>query len=131
DADRFNAPQGGVFVTKVTATRAGYDGPITLSLQGAPEGTKLDANTIAEKKNDTTLSVTLPESVPAGTLLTFNVVGQGKLDKQELSAVANSLTVWRTAAPRVPYPSSELVETVAVGVGPKFPEFFQLAVDNS
>ena len=131
DADRFTAPQGGVFVTKITATRAGYDGPITLSLRGAPEGIKLADNVIAEKKNDTTMRVTLPDSVPAGTLLTFSIVGQGQLKEQELSSPANSLTVWRTATPRVPYPSNELVETVAVGVGPKFPEFFQLATDSS
>jgi len=131
DADRFTVPQGGVFVTKVTATRAGYNGPITLSLRGAPEGTKLADNVIEEKKNDTTLRVTLPEEVPAGTLLTFQIVGQGKLKDQEFLSAANSLAVWRTATPRVPYPSSELVETVAVGVGPKFPEFFQLAADNA
>lgn len=130
DADRFNVPQGGVFVTKVTATRNGYDGPITLALEGAPEGTKLEANTIAEKKNDTTLKVTLPDSVPGGTLLTCNIIGQAKHGEQELTAVANALAVWRTAVPRVPYPSGELVETVAVGIGPKFPAFFELAVDD-
>ncbi len=128
DADKFDVPLGGLLVSKVTVARSGYEGPIELTVEGAPEGSKLEGTTIAEKAKETTLKITLPESSQPGALYLLKIKGVGKLKDQELVATANSLAAWRKASPALAYPNPEFVETVAVGVGPVFPKFFELSV---
>ncbi len=126
EVDKLDVPQAGVLVAKVTATRAGYDGPIELKVVGAPEGAAVSGSTIAEKQNDTNLRITLPEAAAQGSLHVISVTGHGKLKDEELTATANSLAAWRKATPNLPYPGTEIVESLAVGVGPVFPKFFEL-----
>ena len=61
-------PQNGVFVVKVTAARRDYNGPITLSVEGAGEGCTLRHNIIPEGKPETTMHVTLGPALQAGQI---------------------------------------------------------------
>lgn len=129
DAEKFDVPRGGVFATKVTVTRRDYKGPITLSVEGAGDGMMLSDATIGENKNDTTLTVRLPESCEPGKLLLVRVVGKAKIGEREVSAVASTQPGLKAALGNLAYPPDDLIGQLALGVGPVFPDFFKLSVE--
>lgn len=126
-AEKVDAPQNGVFVVKVTAVRRDYNGPITLSLEGAGEGCTLQGNVIPEGKPETTMSVTLGPSLAAGQLAAVKIIGTGKTDAIEMRATASTLVALRAALSGLPFPPAALDGTLALGVAPVFPKFFELA----
>jgi hypothetical protein len=131
DADKFDPPQSGVFVTKVTAVRRDYNGPITLELVGAGDGFVLQNNVIAQGKNDTTMSVTLPSGMQAGQLAMCRVVGKAKIGDHDYLSTASVVAALQKQYPgMVSYPS-EITQTLALGVGPVFPDFFKLAIESN
>jgi hypothetical protein len=129
EAEKFDPPQGGTFVAKVTSARRDYNGPITLSLEGAPEGTAVEGNLIAEGQNETVLRATLPGSVPAGALAIVRIVGRAKIGETEFSSIASTLAPLRAAQNGLPYPPEDLIGTIGLGVGPVFPDFFKLSLE--
>jgi hypothetical protein len=128
DFDKFDPPQGGVFVTKVTAARRDYNGPIALEIVGV-EGVTLANNTIAEGKNDTTMRVTLPASLTAGQLVNCQIVGKAKIGEQEVRQPAHVMVALAKAYPGMVSLPSEITQTLALGVGPVFPDFFKLSLE--
>lgn len=130
ETDRFNAPQGGVFVGKVTSARRDYAGPITLSLEGAPAGTTLVGNVIAENANETVLRATLPPTATAGQWAALRVVGQATIGERAATAVASNLPALKTLLAGLPNPPAELEGALALGIGPAFPEFLKLTIDG-
>jgi len=127
DVEQINVPHAGVFVAKVTAVRHGYPGQIQLEPRGLPPNCQVAAATISEKANETTVRVTFPADVPPGKLFPLEIVGKGKMDGRELTAVADTLVGLRKAFPGMAYPPPQLLGSLAAGVGQPFPEFFQLA----
>jgi hypothetical protein len=126
-AEKVDAPQSGVFVLKVTAARRDYNGPITLSLEGAGEGCVLANQIIPEGKPETTMSVTLGPLLKGGQFAMIKVVGQAKIGAVEYRTTASTLLAMRTALSGLPFPPAVLDGTLGLGVGPVFPPFFQMA----
>ena len=126
-AEKVDAPQNGVFVVKVTAARRDYNGPITLAVENAGEGCKLRHNVIPEGKPETTMHVTVGQSLSAGQMARVKIVGQAKIGENEFRATASTLGALRGALAGLPFPPAVLDGEVALGVGPVFPQFFQLA----
>jgi hypothetical protein len=127
EAEKVDAPQNGVFVVKVTAARRDYNGPITLAVEGAGEGCQVRHNVIPEGKPDTTMHVTLGSPLTAGHLGTARIVGTAKVAEKEYKAQAHTLVAMRGALSGLPFPPAPLDGTLGLGVGPVFPQFFQLA----
>lgn len=127
DADKFDAPTAGVLVAKVSCARRDYDGPITLSLDGAPAGIALGGNTIAEKGKETNLILTLPAGLAPGAWANIRIVGKAKIGDAEFSTTASTLGALRTAYSGWAYPPADLIGVIGLGVGQPFPDFFQLA----
>lgn len=126
DADLYNVPRGGVFNPKVVAVRRGYDGPIQVQLVPPIAGLAVKNNVIAEKKNDATLSITLPPDLPSGTLHHLQLVGEAKVGDRLVRAGASTLAPLRAAPNGLDWPPAPLDGRVAVGVGPVYPKFFEL-----
>jgi len=126
EAERVNPPQQGVFVAKVTCARRDYNGPITLSLEGAPAGIALGGNVIPEGKNETVFSATLPAGIEAGQLHLFRVVGQAMIGEANFKAVASNLGTLRGQFNGLPYPPAGLDTTVAMGGRAGVRRFFQV-----
>ena len=126
-AEKVDAPQNGVFIVKVTAVRRDYNGPITLSVEGAGDGCTVRNNIIPEGKPETTLSVTLGPSIQAGQTAMLKIIGQAKIGEVEFRAAAGTLLAMRTAFSGLPFPPAALDGALALGVGPVFPPFFQLS----
>lgn len=130
DAEKYDAPKGGVFVAKVTSARRDYNGPITLSLAGI-DGAQLANNVIPEGKNETTISATLPPSFESGQLHLIRVVGQAKIGEVDFRATASTLVPLRAQLSGLPYPPGELDGLIGLGIGPVFADYFQLSVEPS
>lgn len=128
EADKFDVPKGGVFVAKVNAARSDYNGPITLSIEGAGEGLSLANNTIPEGKNETVMAVTVPVSLESGQFRDIRIVGRAKIGEVDFSAVAGTSAVLKGAFAGLPYPPASLDGVVGLGVGPVFADFFKLSV---
>lgn len=128
ETNRFSPPRGGDFTTKVTAQRRGYNGPITLALSGAAGSFPLVSNVIAQGKSDTILRATVPDDVPPGTLLMLNLTGHATNEHRTLTATAGTRGTLAAAWPTVPFSPPELDGILALGVGPRLPDFFQLAL---
>jgi hypothetical protein len=130
DAEKYDAPKGGVFVAKVTSARRDYNGPITLSLAGI-DGAQLANNVIPEGKNETTISVTLPPSLESGQLHLISMVGQAKIGEADVRATASTLVPLRAQLSGLPYPPGELDGLIGLGIAPVFADYFQLSVEPS
>jgi hypothetical protein len=130
EADKFDAPQAGVFVAKVTSARRDYNGPITLSLEGAPEGCKLEGQAIAEGQNETTLRVTVPAGAAPGTFAAIHIVGTAKVGEQTMRAVASAGDALREPLGGQPFPPEDLASSLGLGIGGPFPQFLKLMVDG-
>ena len=111
DADKFDVPYGGVFTTKITATRLGYKGPIELALQGLDDNEKcqLSGATIPDGKTVTTLTVTVPKSLGTGALRVLQIVGRATIDKVPFEARVETLAALRTALNGAPNPPAALM----------------------
>lgn len=130
EGERFSSPQGGVWVAKVTSGRRDYNGPITLAVEGLPEGATLAGEVIAEGQNETELRVTMPPSVEAGRWFVARVVGTATVGETTVRAVASTRGTLQGLYSGLPYPPQSLDGQVGIGVGPVFPEFFRLSVDG-
>lgn len=130
ESDKFDAPQGGVFVAKVTTARRDYNGPITLALEGSEVAFALAGQVIPEGKNETVINVTLPATLAAGNWRNLKVVGRAKIGEQDFVARASTAGALRGQLSGLPYPPESLDGLVGLGVGPVFADFFKLTVDG-
>src|SRR6185503_1373128 len=62
-----------------------------------------------------------------GQLAAVKIIGAGKTDANEMRATASTLVALRTALSGLPFPPAALDGTLALGVGPVFPKYFELA----
>ena len=126
EAPQYSALQGGTLVVKVLAKRNGYSGPIELGVEGLDDGIKLEGNTIADA--ETLLKITLPANIATGEVRNATIVGRAKIGEQTLTVSANEREPLRTIFPNSFSLPTQLENTIAVGVGPAFPPFFDLSV---
>lgn len=85
--DRHHVPRGGSAVVRVRAARAGYNGPIKLSLPGLPEGVVLSGHEVPAGVSETLLSLSASSEQGLAQLLT-KVVGDSADPKVPLRRVA-------------------------------------------
>ncbi|MDA0659443.1 MAG: PPC domain-containing protein [Planctomycetota bacterium] len=130
-ADTLNVPRGGVLSLKVTAERREYTGPITLQLAGLTSPVQLENNVIPADKNDVELKATLSESLEPGELHCVQVLGTGDGLGTANTETASTLTALRARVPDALAAPRFLDRTIAVGIGPTFPEFFTLQVESN
>ena len=110
---------------KVLAQRRGYNGPIELAVEGLGEGVKLEGNTF--EGAETLLKITLPASIPAGEIRHATIVGKAKVGEQTVTVPANQREPLLAMFPNALSLPTQLENTIAVGVGPPFPPFFDLS----
>jgi hypothetical protein len=125
---QYSPPQGGTFVVKVLAQRRGYDGPIDLSVDGLGEGVTLEGNKL--EGAEALLKITLPATIPQGEVRLARIVGTAKIGEATVSVSANQRAQLSALIPSSLSFPTELEDTVAIGVGPPFPPFFDLTLAN-
>jgi hypothetical protein len=85
--DRLHVPQGGGAVLRVRASRAGYGGPIKLTVPGLPAGVTLSGNEIAAGSSDALLSLTASPGTPLAQIVT-ELVGEAADPKTPIRRAA-------------------------------------------
>jgi hypothetical protein len=70
-------PKGGTVAVGVTVARRGYNGPITLRLDGAPQGLTTRALPIPDGQNNGLMTISASPDVSFGAV-TLDLVGEGK-----------------------------------------------------
>jgi len=128
-AESFDAPENGVLVIKVACERRGYSGPIQLSIDDAGEGFSLRGEVIPKDAKDTALHVRLPGRLVSGSVSTLRIRGTARVEDTTLSTRASALAAVRDSVGKVRHPPLHLTQSVVVGVGPAFPEFFRVVAD--
>jgi hypothetical protein len=123
---QYTCPQAGTFVVKVLAQRRGYDGPIELSVDGLGEGVILEGNKL--EGGEALLKVTMPSSIPQGEIRLATIRGSAKIGETSVSVQASQRAALGTIFPNAPALPTDLEKTIAVGVGPPFPPFYDLSV---
>jgi hypothetical protein len=126
DALQYSAPQAGTFVVKVIAKRNGYGGPIELAVEGLGDGIKLEGNTIADA--ETLLKITLPSGIPSGGVRNATIIGKAKIGEQTVAVPATEREPLSALFPNSFSLPTQLENSIAIGVGPTFPPFFDLNV---
>ena len=126
---QYSAPQGGTFVVKVIAERRAYNGPIELAVDGLGEGVTLAGNKFDGA--ETLLKITLPANIPSGEIRHATIVGKAKVGEQTVTVPVNQRKPLRAIFPNAESLPTQLENTVAVGVGPPFPPFFDLSLTSS
>jgi hypothetical protein len=85
--DRQLIPAGGTAVLRIRANRAGYDGPIKLSLPELPEGVAAAANEIPAGATDTLLSLNAPSGMKPSQVVT-RIIGASDDPKKPIQRLA-------------------------------------------
>jgi hypothetical protein len=76
------------------------------------------------------LKITLPATFPQGEVRLARIIGTAKIGEATVSVQANQRAPLAAAFPNALSLPSELENSIAIGVGPPFPPFFDLAVAN-
>lgn len=126
EQNQYTGPQGGTFVVKVIAQRRGHNGPIELAVEGLGEGVKLEGNTF--EGAETLLKITLPAEIPAGEIRHAKIVGKAKIGEQSVTVPINQRNPLTALFPNVLSLPTSLETTIAIGVAPPFPPYFDLTV---
>jgi len=119
DTDRFQAAPGGSVEIKVLPERRDYDGPITLTLEGAGDGFELATNAVTSKTNATSVKMTLPADLEPGQLVNFRMTGHATIGGKDFTAGVSTRPAWRKLFPHIPWPPAEMDGWMAVGAAAK------------
>jgi hypothetical protein len=101
---RYAASAGGAFYLDVQAQRAGFDGPIKLSIDTPRSGWQVFSHVIAAKANETRMYVVPPPDWEAGDITDLRVSGRGEAGEDSLRAVMSTTVQLRASRPHFPYP---------------------------
>ena len=117
ETEKVNVTPAGTFRTKVTATRRGFEGPITLSLagDGGVSAFELKNATIGKDKKETELEVRVPAGFSRG-VVQFRIIGRAKIGDAEVERVVSTLPALKVLFPRLAYPPAELDGLIGLGV---------------
>lgn len=129
DQLQYNAPQGGTFSLKVLAQRPSYSGPIELAVEGLGDGVVITGNQL--DGTETYPKITLPANLPTGDMRFAKIVGKAKIGDQVVTVPLNQRETLRTLFPTTEIVPAEFVDSIAIGVGPPFPAFFDMAVPEN
>ena len=115
-AETLNVPAGGLLPVLVTAVRGPYTGPISLALQGAPEGLVATPVVMGPGRNSVTMTIRCDAAVPAGKFYPLQVVGKTVFNGAEVTAVASLNEAYKGSLNGMPYPPGNLESTAVAGV---------------
>jgi hypothetical protein len=126
---QYTAPQGGTVVVKVLAQRRGYNGPIELAVDGLGDSPALEGNTF--EGGETLLKITVPKNIAQGDFRLAKIVGKAKIGEHSATVAASLREPLQAFFPNAVSLPTDLENTVAIGIGPPFPPFFDLSLAAS
>lgn len=123
--------ENGALAVEVRLKRNGYDGPVTLAVEGPGGPYRVFHNVIAEKKTATKMIVLPPAGSTAGQIALVRIRGTATVDGQPFSAVASSVDLLRYNRPMLVQPPAWLDGIVATTVVAPLTPFFAATLDTT
>ena len=113
-----NVAAGDSISLVVKADRRGYTGPIQLELSGLPDGVQLSENVIAEKKDETTLKLSIPSGAVIGQLSRLQLVGKSGTPDSSVAIKTSSRELLKKSFPEMSVPPRALDGEILLNVLP-------------
>ena len=105
-SDRFLlAPQRGALTFEVQCARNGFDGPITLSIEGG-DGWRLYNNVVAAKAAAAKMIAIVPTDFNPGETRVVRIVGTANVAGRSVTSAISTAAYLRTKRPQLPYPAA-------------------------
>lgn len=104
---------------KLKVQRRNYDGPLKLSVHGAPVDLPIDGLEVAAKTNDVVLKLSIPTDFSPGTWMVLGVTGEAEIDGQRVQIQADTRTPLKKLWPELNDPPPALDGLVWLWVGAK------------
>jgi hypothetical protein len=128
---RHSLPSGGAFTLDVQCQRAGYNGPIALSIDSPRSGWQVYGNVIAAKTNEVKMYVVPPVDFSAGEAAELRVLGRAEAGGRESLAVMSTTVQLRAGRPQTPYPPAWHDGTILVSSTGAKPGFYTVTSRDS
>jgi hypothetical protein len=128
---RHSLPTGGAFYLDVQSQRAGYDGPITLSIDSPRPGWQVFNNVIAPRTNETRMYIVPPFDLSAGELTDLRVIGRAEAGGKQITSAMTTTAQLRLARPQMPYPPRWHDGAIFVSVQAPKSRFFFVSTKTS
>jgi len=122
----YTVPHGGTLAVGIDVKRAGYDGPIDLTVEGLGDGLTLEGNKLEGGEGE--LKITLPTDLSSGERHMATIVGRAADKEHAIAVAADYRDLLAGAFPNAIGLPESLRKSTAVTIGPPFPPFFELAV---
>jgi hypothetical protein len=123
-AAHLNIAAGGTAAVTVNASRSGYNGPITITAIGLPEGISSTPTVIGSGRTNAVLTLTANDKAPKGKIVPIKVAGTATIGDQQTRVNANIEATLKGIFGGLPWPPSTLSQEIAVAVAP--PAVFSL-----
>jgi hypothetical protein len=128
NVQKADVPQGGVVPITITVARQDYNGPITLSADGLPEGVAASNSVIGPGQKQTFLTLAANADAAPGQLAVCRVWGTAEINGQKVTHQLDMTDLLRGALSNIAWPPQPLTRLLAAGVGPK--PFFTLRSES-
>ncbi len=125
-ADALNIPAGGVEAITVTSVRAGYDGPINVSVAGLPAGLASVPTVIGPGRNSVVLTVRADAGAQTARPTPVRIVGRASINGADYEAAADIQAALSKQFNGIFFPPPQLELLVAAAAAPK-PAFALIA----
>jgi hypothetical protein len=122
--------KNGSFSIDIPCARNGYDGPITLSVEGPGGDYQVFNNVIPEKQPQTKLIVVPPATFTPGQFTALKIIGKATIDGQEVSATVGTLDLIRVLRPNLLYPPTWMDGVIPMATAAEMAPFYEAKIDR-
>lgn len=125
------ASKNGAFSIDIPCVRNGYDGPITLSVEGPGGEYQVYNNVIGEKQPQTKLIVVPPATFTPGQFSGLKINGKATIDGVEVVASVGTLDLVRVLRPQLAYPPSWMDNLIPLATSAELVPFYESTLDRA
>jgi len=121
DRDAINVPRGNTQQFTITSSRLDYDGPISLGVEGLPDGVVASEAVLGPKQNRAVMTITTNADVPVRRLSSVRIIGSATIDGSEFKSSVSIENQLRSRWSNVPILPGTLFDDVVLSSSPAVP----------
>lgn len=127
---RYSLAKNGALAIEVPVARNGYDGPITLSVEGPGGNYQVFNNVIGEKQAATRMIVLPPAGLTPGQLAALRIVGTASINGETVTAAVSTAELVRVLRPQLSFPPSWIDGVIPTAVAADLTPFYTATLDR-
>ncbi|MFO0818964.1 MAG: PPC domain-containing protein [Pirellulales bacterium] len=122
--------KNGAMAIEVQAARNGYDGPITLAVEGPGGAYQVFNHIIGEKQPATRMIVIPPAGLNPGQLAALKVTGTASVGGENIVVSTNTVDLVRVLRPQLSFPPTWLDGVIPTAVSTDVAPFYTATIDR-